>query len=295
MRSLSDEEARVPIRSTWSRALIRSGPTSSAHHARRRLGRCRRAARPEPRGRGASLGGDSPIGRIDYRPGRGLRLSDTGVTIGGFASAEAQRLEGDDTQRRPRRSQLLPLLRPPSVRGCIVGARDGGVGRCADWARGCPYHLAFGVERAYGDFGASDAATLRFGKFLTPVGRWNTILADPLTWTTSTPLIVDDVFDESTTGAMLSGSACSLRRGALLFVVRGVSQSARPGSWCAARQAHRRGVLRLGESQRLVRRSVLLRLSVPERCWHQLGGVDGLWRPNARSLGVVRAGLGSSA
>src|SRR5262245_41602381 len=39
------------------------------------------------------FGVDSPLGRIDYRTGRGIRLGDTGLTVGGYATTEAERLE----------------------------------------------------------------------------------------------------------------------------------------------------------------------------------------------------------
>src|SRR5262249_9907470 len=62
------------------------------------------------------------------------------------------------------------------------------------------------LERLYADVYLVDAATLRLGKFLTPVGRWNLIHADPLVWTTSRPLITSQPFATDTTGGMLYGS-----------------------------------------------------------------------------------------
>ena len=69
-------------------------------------------------------------------------------------------------------------------------------------SRGDPFE----VERMYADFFASDALVLRVGKFLTPVGRWNEIHADPLVWTTSRPTITFRPFSEDTTGLMLHGT-----------------------------------------------------------------------------------------
>ena len=37
----------------------------------------------------------SAIGDIEYRPGRGIKLGDTAITLGGFATLAATRLEGD--------------------------------------------------------------------------------------------------------------------------------------------------------------------------------------------------------
>jgi len=62
------------------------------------------------------------------------------------------------------------------------------------------------VERLYLDGAVSDAVNVRAGIFLTPVGRWNTIHAAPLVWTTSRPLVTERPFDPSVTGVMLYGS-----------------------------------------------------------------------------------------
>jgi hypothetical protein len=61
------------------------------------------------------------------------------------------------------------------------------------------------VERLYFDYAWRDAAKLRLGKFLTPVGRWNLIHAAPLVWTSSRPLITESTFPTNATGAMLYG------------------------------------------------------------------------------------------
>ena len=41
-----------------------------------------------------TFGVDSPLGRFSYQAGRGLRVGDTGLVLGGFATAEVERLEG---------------------------------------------------------------------------------------------------------------------------------------------------------------------------------------------------------
>ena len=62
------------------------------------------------------------------------------------------------------------------------------------------------VERLYADFHANQAITFRFGKFLTPVGEWNLVHADPLTWTVSRPLSTSAAFSRHATGAMMFGT-----------------------------------------------------------------------------------------
>jgi hypothetical protein len=62
------------------------------------------------------------------------------------------------------------------------------------------------VERAYMDYHANQAINFRFGKFLTPVGEWNLVHADPLTWTVSRPLTTSAAFARHATGAMMYGT-----------------------------------------------------------------------------------------
>ncbi len=62
------------------------------------------------------------------------------------------------------------------------------------------------LERLYFDYLFSDALNFRAGKFLTPVGRWNTIHADPLVWTTTRPLVSERSFPTNATGAMVFGT-----------------------------------------------------------------------------------------
>ena len=62
------------------------------------------------------------------------------------------------------------------------------------------------IERLYADYFASTWATIRIGKFLTPIGEWNLIHADPLVWTTSRPLSTSAAFSRSANGAMLYGT-----------------------------------------------------------------------------------------
>lgn len=61
------------------------------------------------------------------------------------------------------------------------------------------------LERLYLDYRWNDSVSIRAGKFLTPVGRWNQDHADPLTWTTMRPLISQSAFPTHTTGLLVSG------------------------------------------------------------------------------------------
>jgi hypothetical protein len=64
----------------------------------------------------------------------------------------------------------------------------------------------FDVERLYLDRNLTPRTTLRLGKFLTPVGRWNQIHADPLVWSVFRPLTTSAPFARHASGASLLGS-----------------------------------------------------------------------------------------
>ena len=153
--------------------------------------------------------GEAPIfgaHGLSYSPGRGLRLDGTGLVLGGFATAEIEREDGEaaefslenlnlflifDRFRRFRAVAELALNEPLVVND----EGDGGA------------HDSFELRRLFGDFAFTDLLHVRLGTFLTPVGYWNLIEAPPLTWTTEAPLIVDrTVFGLTTTGPMLHGS-----------------------------------------------------------------------------------------
>lgn len=62
------------------------------------------------------------------------------------------------------------------------------------------------VERLYAEYAFADAFRLRAGRFLTPIGQWNEIHAEPLTWTALRPLTTYRPFAKSTTGIMAAGA-----------------------------------------------------------------------------------------
>jgi len=62
------------------------------------------------------------------------------------------------------------------------------------------------LERLYIDYRASDSVSVRVGKFLTPIGRWNQDHSDPQTWTVLRPLISQSAFPTNVTGLMGFGS-----------------------------------------------------------------------------------------
>jgi hypothetical protein len=141
-----------------------------------------------------------------YQPGQGVALGSSGVSIGGYASAQWQSLDRDDRAASLSHASLFvwselgshakflaELDNQDNHPGQRERERDGG--------------RFTSVERVYLDYIFSDTLTLRAGKFLTPIGRWNLIHADPLVWTTSRPMLTHDLFPDNVTGWMAMGIA----------------------------------------------------------------------------------------
>ncbi len=59
--------------------------------------------------------------------------------------------------------------------------------------------------RLYLEYAANDLLRLRIGRFLTPIGQWNEIHAEPLTWTPIRPLVTYRPFAKSLNGVLLAG------------------------------------------------------------------------------------------
>ena len=140
-----------------------------------------------------------------YQLGKGVRLGDSGVWLGGYAS-----LQVADLKDKPWSANLSDV-------SLFVGWQKGrwrffsefelGDGLAVSNGQGLTTHQGyFDLERLYLDYLVDDAFKVRGGKFLTPIGRWNQIHADPLVWTTSKPLILYDVFARHVTGGMVYGN-----------------------------------------------------------------------------------------
>lgn len=135
--------------------------------------------------------------------GRGFTLGDTGLTLGGYLTGEAEDLEGEAHY-----SELegnLFVFYEPARYFRLFADLELAVDSVA-------------LERGYLDLAWSDALNLRLGKFLTPIGRWNQAHIEPLTWTTSEPVLIEAVFDDTVSGASLQGSVFP-RSGALSYAV----------------------------------------------------------------------------
>ncbi|WP_348697980.1 hypothetical protein [Duganella fentianensis] len=143
-----------------------------------------------------------------YVLGDGLELGRTGVRVGGYASAQWQQMDYEKTPASVSHFSLF-LWSDIGPRLKFFTEWDNQENHTADhdheYEREGSRFLS--VERLYLDYSFSDNLTLRAGKFLTPIGRWNQVHADPLVWTTARPLLTRDLFPDNVTGVMAMGSA----------------------------------------------------------------------------------------
>lgn len=229
-----------------------------------------------------TFGADTPLGRLSYQAGRGLRVGKTGLVVGGFTTAEVERLEGGDSRGGVEELSFLVSFKPIPFVHLFTELGLGPLVELERDRKGVHSDPKFEVDRLYLDLEARDALNLRFGKFLTPIGRWNLAPIEPLVWTTSEPVIVDEVFDETMTGAMLHGLVFPLA-GALSYSLYGTfldPLDADPDAPPAKRSAGAHldwASLRgwsVGASYWASQRR--------NGEWNHLGGADLLWQPHAR-------------
>jgi hypothetical protein len=145
-----------------------------------------------------------PAPAAAYEFGRGLRLGDSGFTLGGYATLEYRHEQGVREQFKSGHASAFVWWE--GLERVKVFAEIDALNVVSHQHRD-DYDDArrISLERLYGDYSFSDALTVRLGKFLTPIGRWNLIHAEPLVWTTSSPWITQTVFPRNVTGAAASG------------------------------------------------------------------------------------------
>jgi hypothetical protein len=147
-----------------------------------------------------------------YRLGEGLRVGDTGLMLGGYATVINENLPHTPSRTALDNTSLFVWwegdghwkffseLDYENVLANHSAAQEGD-----------KRYLA--LERLYVDYAFSHTTNVRAGKFLTPIGRWNLIHATPLVWTTSRPLITTITFPTNVTGLMVNGSLPRLGNG----------------------------------------------------------------------------------
>jgi hypothetical protein len=149
---------------------------------------------------------------FDYRLGEGLRVADTGFSLGGYATASYSHLRHAPSRVALDNLSLFVWWQGES-RWKFFSEFDYENVLASNSAgqEGEDHYLA--LERLYLDYAVTDATTVRAGKFLTPIGRWNLIHATPLVWTTSRPLVTTRTFPTNATGLMVNGTVPAVAHG----------------------------------------------------------------------------------
>ena len=158
---------------------------------------------------GAAAAEPAPEPEAGYGFGRGLRLGDSGFTLGGYLTGEYQRRRDGRAQLRSSHASLFFWWQGLEDRLKVFGEVDQENAlverRGPAGGQGTQDEERLSLQRLHADWAVGDAATLRLGKFLTPVGRWNVAHAGPLVWTTNRPLLTQSVYPRNVTGLMASG------------------------------------------------------------------------------------------
>jgi hypothetical protein len=198
---------KLELRS-WLRALACAGialASASAGHAQEAAPASEAQVEPEPE---APAEGEPvyELGPLVYRPARGIQFGKSGLTIGGFATFEFDSPESEADEFALDGPNFLVLYEPIDKLRFFAELE---VGDLFTWPPGDKVEsdASATFERLYAEYSFSDAATIRLGKFQTPVGRWNLAPAEPFVWTPTQPVLLEvGLGEESQTGAAIFGS-----------------------------------------------------------------------------------------
>lgn len=139
-----------------------------------------------------------------YTLGQGLYFPAPGLRIGGYADFNFYDVQGTKTSYNVHDFSLF-LTQDIGAQWQLFTEIDA-ANPVTSRGRTDVDDAELDVERLYIDYHANPYINFRFGKFLTPVGEWNLVHADPLTWTISRPLSTSAAFALHSTGAMMFGT-----------------------------------------------------------------------------------------
>ncbi|HET8694070.1 MAG TPA: hypothetical protein VFM33_05335 [Aquabacterium sp.] len=142
---------------------------------------------------------------VNYRLGDGFHIPDSNWRLGGYATASHERLQ-DRVPRTSLDNVSLFVWWEGEGRWKLFSELDYENPISSRDEHTDDTHRYLALERLYADYAVSDTSTLRIGKFLTPIGRWNLMHATPLVWSTSRPLVTRHVFPTNATGLMFSST-----------------------------------------------------------------------------------------
>lgn len=136
--------------------------------------------------------------------GRGVALGSSGLRIGGYIAIDWEKPSGGDAVFTfDDLSLLVSGDLGPRVR-VFLEVEDSKFWQVSGGTSRVEHHGD--LERLYVEYLHSDTLKVRAGKFLTPVGTWNELHPDPLTWTVNRPLASFATFPTSLTGVLASGT-----------------------------------------------------------------------------------------
>jgi len=135
------------------------------------------------------------------------------IQVGGYASLTWSRA-ADSTRVRLAEGNLAAILSGSLTSRITYLAELDAVSSSRENYAGRQDDRQLEVARLYADVSYSDLLRLRVGRFLTPIGQWNEIHAEPLTWTAVRPLTTYRSFAKYSTGAALAGQGSILSRDA---------------------------------------------------------------------------------
>ena len=237
----------------------------------------------------------SPVGDLEYRPGRGFKVGDTGLTIGGFSTLLMEHQEGGATHFTLDDLNLLLLFDPTPYLHVFAELGFESLVELGDTQTHPEPRDGLIVDRLYGDLNLNDRFNVRFGKFFTPVGRWNQIPAEPLVWTNSRPLTTEGPFDEQVTGAMVWGSVFPADASLTYNLYGQFLAALAPDTRIPP--AHRSAGARLEyDSGTALSLGTSYFASSRGDRWNHVGGVDALWRgEHSELMGEFLFGRGDPA
>ncbi len=140
-----------------------------------------------------------------YQLGRGLEFPTAKLSLGGYMSLQVRNLHQQDAQLSLEDLSLFATWRPTS-RWLVFSEMEIEDSFSIDDRGLTAADSELALERLYTDYTLKPWLSLRAGKFLTPVGRWNTVHAAPLVWTVSRPLVTELPFASTATGLAAYGS-----------------------------------------------------------------------------------------
>lgn len=214
-----------------------------------------------------------------YRLGNGYPVSDSGLRLGGYASAKM-----GAPHTAPKYFEVsdlsLFLTWDNGSRLRFFSELEAGEALSASEHQSLGVQNAhFEFERSYLDALVNNNLTVRIGKFLTPIGQWNVIHAAPLVWTSSRPVVTENLFSTHVSGLMLHGSVSVAGRQLEYGVYGDVSDSIDPhrsqGPFENALGAHLRYIL--NDTLQIGASFSHFALNEPLPVRYYLSGLDAAW------------------